>query len=209
MKGEINMHAAPELGGLGIVLPKGATTRFTSWQRKAAGFLKSRWDRLEFGKSLDIPGPVTKEESRHRIVDLNKPLGVEGRITYQLRLRPKLQWNAPIRPGRVVVREKLEPLREGEERIVTETNTLLNYQGLPTTDHGRWKIKGLDEECRRAIRVFQGREVLEPLSWTREVRSAPSSILDRLERSDSSFIDEWIDDSGVAHSFLAKPIVGC
>nr|UJQ92715.1 MAG: RNA-dependent RNA polymerase [Narnaviridae sp.] len=209
LDGEINMHAAPELGGLGIVLPEGSDTRFTAWQSRTAGYLASRWRSLEFGSFLDeIPGPLTQDEAKHRIVDLNRPLGVEGRVTYQQKKSAALTWQAPVKPGRVVIREKLEPLREGEERIEQDSSPLRNYQGPPTSANGEWKIKGLDSECRQAIREYRGPGVNRPLRWTREVRSAPSTILDRLQRTDTTFVmNTWIDGEGQAHSFFSKPVL--
>jgi hypothetical protein len=213
MNGEINMHAAPELGGLGVVLPHGCTTRFTPWQQKVAGYLRSRWCSLEFGEEVfpSIFGPPTREESKERIIDLNKPAGVAGRLTYQKRVGTSLSYVAPVKPGRVVVREKLEPLREGERRVEKDTPLVLNYQGLKDPAAlGQWCIKQLSPECVRNCREFNGSRVLHPTTWTREVRTAPCARLADepiLARSDSSSVMSWVDDAGVLHSFLSKPVL--
>ena len=206
--GEINLHGAPELGGLGIVLPKDSDTYFTPWQQKCAGFLVRQWKDLQFGDTVtDLPGPLTQDEMKERIVDLNRPLKAEGRITYQLKRKPVLSWKAPVRPGRIVIREKMEPLREGEERIVADSCSLRNYQSLSTSDNGEWRIRGLDSECRKAIRAFHGKVVERPLYWTREIRSAPSTVIDRMVVEEPKLLT-WVDCKGNEHSFFQKPVVG-
>nr|UJQ92753.1 MAG: putative RNA-dependent RNA polymerase [Narnaviridae sp.] len=204
--GEINMHAAPELGGLGIVLPKDATTRYTAWQQRMAGYLMSRWHALAVGHEVDL-GPPDVGEENERIVDLNKPLGVDGRVTYVCRQRPHMTYKPPVRPGRVVVREKLEPLREGESRIEKESVSVLNYQASLNGRSGWWSIKTLSTEQVRGAREFTGSRVMSPTTWTREIRSAPCRRVDALVRSDSSSVMSWVDRWGCSHTFKTKPIL--
>jgi hypothetical protein len=204
--GEINMHAAPELGGLGIALPSGATTRFTPWQQRVAGYLMSRWNKLAVGQEVDLGSPNVGEENE-RIVDLNKPLGVDGRVTYVCRQGPHMTYKPPVRPGRVVVREKLEPLREGENRILKDSESVLNYQSALNGRSGWWSIKTLSTEHVRGAREFTGSRVLQPSSWTREIRSAPCRRVDELVRSDSSSVMSFVDKWGCSHTFNTKPIL--
>nr|UJQ92747.1 MAG: putative RNA-dependent RNA polymerase [Narnaviridae sp.] len=204
--GEINMHAAPELGGLGVVLPPGATTRFTPWQQRVAGYLMSKWHSLDIGHEVDC-GPPDEGESGERIVDLNRPLGVSGRVTYVAQQAPHLTYRPPVRPGRVVVREKLEPLREGETRIEKDSVSALNYQAEPNGRAARWGIKTLSAVDVRGAREFEGSRVMTPTTWTREIRTLPCRRVDALVRSDSSFVMSWTDRWGATHTFKTKPVM--
>jgi len=106
-RGEINMHAAPELGGLGIKLPEGSSTYFTPWQQKVAGYLRHKWKTLDFGSKVEVDGEM--------LWDLNAPMRLEGRCTYQKSAKPNLVPLHPVKPGKVVVRAKLEPMRADEQ----------------------------------------------------------------------------------------------
>ena len=108
------------------------------------------------------------------------------------------------------MREKLEPLREGEERIEKDSSTVLNYQAELDDSQGEWKIKQLSPELIQECRDYQGSRVLLPTVWTREFRSAPCERLESarpLRRSDSSTLLSWTDSGGGVHSFLAKPLL--
>jgi len=162
-RGEINMHAAPELGGLGIVLPDGCTTRFTAWQQRVAGYLRSRWKSRDFGTKLT-------EEGQEPVWDLNQPMGVEGRVTYQLKKSVDASPVLDVRPGKVVSRAKLEPLRENEERWGLESNCLMNYQVDSDRARGEWKIRQLSKDDLERARSYTGSKVTAPLYWNEELR---------------------------------------
>lgn len=197
-RGEINMHAAPELGGLGIILPKGSSTRFTPWQQKVAGYLRSRWKSLDFGTKL--PG---EEE----LWDLNAPMGVEGRCTYQCKTRPLLSPQHPVLPGRVVVRAKMEPCRAGEVQWSLPPSGLKNYQAPRSSDRGEWKIRQLSSSDLERCRAYEGERVSSPLEWHDELRVQlpPGESLYRTD-SQSAYVYSGGPNGEVTY-FRTKPIL--
>jgi hypothetical protein len=212
MCGEINMHADPALGGLGIVLPSDCKTTFTSWQQRVAGFLRSRFRNLDFGKELmnDLPWVALEGHHRGRIIDLNQNLGVEGRLTYRKKAACGLRYLQPVSPGQVVVRDKMEPLREGEKRIELVVNRPLNYQGASMETHDTWGITQLSPQDIIKAREYRGEKVLKPLYHNLEVRitqSEKAQFVQELYRSDSNSIMSWADSKGNVHSFLTKPLM--
>nr|UJQ92742.1 MAG: putative RNA-dependent RNA polymerase [Narnaviridae sp.] len=162
-RGEINMHAAPELGGLGITLPQGCTTRFTPWQQRVAGYLRHKWKTMDFGS-------VVGERDGAKVLDLNKPMGLDGRMTYQLKKKPIASAIVDVRPGRVVVRKKLEPLRENEERLTDNSVSLMNYQADFDRSQGEWKIRQLSKADVEGARNYKGSVVRNPLVHDEEIR---------------------------------------
>ncbi len=181
-RGEINMHAAPELGGLGIVIPDGHETRFTAWQQKVAGYLRHKWKSGNFGTKLEMEDGSVKW-------DLNAPMGLDGRVTYCCRQAPALQPVLDVRPGEVVVRKKLEPLREDEVRWSMPAVTLLNYQGEPNGARGEWKIRQLTSEDLELCRTYSGPSVVKPTTWDEEVRERV--VATPLRRTDSTFVVQY------------------
>jgi len=105
-----------------------------------------------------------------RTWDLNAPMGLDGRCTYQCKREPAVRPVFPVKPGVVVIRKKLEPLREGEQRWLLPSGGLLNYQSLRGDTEGQWKIQTLSSEDVAAARNYTGPRVLEPLVWEDEVR---------------------------------------
>jgi hypothetical protein len=208
-RGEINMHATPELGGLGIVLPDDCTTRFTPWQQRVAGYLRSKWKDMSFGTILS-----STEESEERVWDLNQPMGLDGRMTYCRKAKPSASVVLDVKPGRVVVRQKLEPLRENEQRWTLEPCSLMNYQAVRNDCNGEWKIRQLSAADKEAAREYQGSRVISPLEWHDELRvlktvEADAEIDDtnvvdddvttaksRLRRSDSRMVTTFRTDDG-------------
>jgi len=197
-RGEINMHAAPELGGLGIVLPEGSTTRFTAWQQQVAGYLRHKWKSLDFGTKHQVDG--------EDYWDLNAPMGVEGRCTYQRRTKPVLVPICPVKLGRVVVRAKLEPMRAGEEKLSKPSAGLLNYQSARSSDRGEWRIRQLSSDELGLVRAYQGERVSSPTEWHDELRvQLPSG--QSLQRTDSDSIIAYQSPDGEFIHFRTKPIL--
>nr|UJQ92727.1 MAG: putative RNA-dependent RNA polymerase [Narnaviridae sp.] len=195
--GEINMHAAPELGGLGIVLPDGAQTRFTAWQQRVAGFLQNRWKTGDFGTKLEVDGVS--------LWDLNAPMRLDGRLTYQLKRKPNLRFCPAVRPGVVVARDKLEPYRADERELRLPEAGLMNYQATPSDDKGQWKIAQLSAEDRVLAREYSGPKVLKPTEWNMELRE---QVTERsLHRTDSSFMDSYVTTDGELVTYRTKPIL--
>nr|UJQ92665.1 MAG: putative RNA-dependent RNA polymerase [Narnaviridae sp.] len=166
-RGEINMHAAPELGGLGIVLPEGCTTRFTPWQQRVAGYLRHKWKSGEFGTRLP-------DRDGQKVWDLNAPMGLGGRFTYQCRRKPNLKLVSDVRPGVVVVRKRWEPCRENERELVPPAADLMNYQAEPDESVGQWKIAQLSASDRVLCRSYSGSRVISPLAWDDVLREQVS-----------------------------------
>jgi hypothetical protein len=199
--GAINMHAAPELGGLGVMLPKGQTTRFTGWQQQIAGYLRHKWRSEEFGTRLQSEDEVMTA----KFWDLNAPMGLEGRTTYKCVRAPAVRRVHPVRPGQVVVRNKLEPMREGEKRWTMPSSDLLNYQSEPDESQGQWKIQALDGDDVAASRKYSGSRVLEPLIWTEEVRERQAVVeLPKLYRTDTSTFLSYRDADGATIVFTPQ-----
>lgn len=197
-RGEINMHAAPELGGLGIVLPDGSTTRFTPWQQKTAGYLRHKWKSLDFGSKVEVDGET--------LWDLNAPMGVEGRCTYQKSTKPVLVPQHPVRPGRVVVRAKLEPMRANEERWSLPSSGLLNYQAERSEDRGEWKIRQLSRDELERCRAYDGERVLSPTEWHDELRvQLPEG--QSLRRTDSCSGITYTSPDGESIWYRTRPIL--
>nr|UJQ92784.1 MAG: putative RNA-dependent RNA polymerase [Narnaviridae sp.] len=199
-RGEINMHAAPELGGLGICLPEGCTTRFTAWQQKVAGFLKSRWKTGEFGHRVpDSDGQW----------DLNRPMGLKGRLTYQNSTTPAARGVLPVRPGKVVARKRLEPCRADERVWALPTTRLMNYQSKRSKARGEWKICQLSREDLELCRSYSGPKVLEPLVWDEELREqfdgaeAPVGLV----RTDTFSVPRFLKPSDPDTFFRTHPIL--
>jgi hypothetical protein len=163
--GDINMHGAPELGGLGVVLPDDCTTRFTAWQQRVAGYLRQKWKSLSFGTKLELDG-----HEEDVLWDLNSPMGLEGRVTYCRKVRPSASAVLDVKPGEVYVRSKLEPMRENEQRWSTEPISLMNYQAIRSEDKGEWKIRQLSAADKEGAREYQGSKVVKPLEWYDELR---------------------------------------
>nr|UJQ92846.1 MAG: putative RNA-dependent RNA polymerase [Narnaviridae sp.] len=189
--GEINMHAAPELGGLGIVLPVGAETRFTAWQQKVAGYLRHKWKSGSFGTKV-----VTEDGEKW---DLNRPMGLEGRVTYCNERKPALQPVHEERLGVVVARKKLEPMRENEARWALPSCSLMNYQGEATSARGEWKIRQLASKDLELCRSYEGETVLKPLTWDEELRE--QGVAPSLRRTDSTFVCEYWCEEDQAYYF--------
>jgi hypothetical protein len=179
VKGELNMHAAPELGGLGIVLPAGCDTRFTAWQRQMAGWLLRRAKASDVGNKVEEPEEGAPNDAAlgrmSDMIDTNGPLGVEGRVTYQRRTRPFLKEESVVRPGRVICRHILEPVRVNEERIVKSQNCPFNYQSERNDDKGQWCIARLSSEVLTQIRAYKGERVSRPLTYELEHRRVLTS----------------------------------
>nr|UJQ92842.1 MAG: putative RNA-dependent RNA polymerase [Narnaviridae sp.] len=197
-RGEINMHAAPELGGLGIALPEGCETRFTPWQQKVAGYLRNKWKSLDFGSKIEVDGEM--------MWDLNAPMRVEGRCTYQRATKPCLIPHHPVKPGRVVVRAKLEPCRADEVKWSLPSSGLLNYQAERSEDRGEWKIRQLSSEDLGACRAYEGERVSSPLEWHDELRvQLPPG--QSLNRTDSCSGITYSSPDGEVFYFRTKPIL--
>nr|UJQ92876.1 MAG: putative RNA-dependent RNA polymerase [Narnaviridae sp.] len=205
-RGEINMHAPPELGGLGIHLPDGATTRFTAWQQKVAGFLMHRWKTGEFGTKYTVeePDEQSAEPKMTEYWDLNSPMGLDGRMTYQCNRKPTLKFMPGVKLGRVVARERMEPLRANEERWQLPDAGLMNYQAAATSDCGQWRIAQLSSEDRELARSYTGAKVERPLTWSMELRVQRDQV--PLYRTDSSFMDSYVTSRGDMITFRTKPI---
>jgi len=168
MDGEINLHAAPELGGLVVVLPPSCDTRFTNWQKRMAGWMMARAKDSHVGNRVE--GPSTPFRGASELIDTDGPLGTEGRVTYQKRTKPLSSVATLARPGRVVCRNKFEPVREYEEKIVDKTLGLLNYQASRNEDRGGWAIKRLTPSELSAIRSYKKEGINRPLNFSLEHR---------------------------------------
>jgi hypothetical protein len=197
-RGEINMHAAPELGGLGIKLPEGSSTYFTPWQQKVAGYLRHKWKTLDFGSRVEVDGEM--------LWDLNAPMRLEGRCTYQKSAKPNLVPLHPVRPGKVVVRAKLEPMRADEQRWSLPSSNLLNYQAEQNGDRGEWKIRQLSRDDLERCRAYEGERVSSPTEWHDELRvQLPSG--QSLQRTDSCSGITYMTPDGETIYFRTKPIL--
>jgi hypothetical protein len=207
-RGEISLHACPELGGLGVTIPDGHSTYFTAWQQRVAGFLRHRWKSLDFGTKLEGDSPLW---------DLNSPMRLEGRLTYKQEVSTALKPVHPVRPGTVVVRKKLEPCRPNEKPWRMPDSPLMNYQGSIEATAARWKIAQLSSDLLDQARAYKGSSVLEPTMWDEEVREVCESValedasspkgLAPLRRTDSHCLLSYVTDDGELVTFRSKPIL--
>ena len=128
-RGNLSLTAHPSLGGVGVN-PKGIEEEvfYTPFQRKLGGFLKDRLKKGNFGRhpTQTIGGT----EIVSSVVDLNKNLDIEGRVTYRNDAITIAKVPADLCFGDVVMRRVDEPMREHEQRVkdLHNTNALYNYQ---------------------------------------------------------------------------------
>lgn len=127
--GNLSLTAHPSLGGVGVN-PIGLEEDvfYTPFQRKLGGFLKDRLKKGNFGKRQTETVGGRKYISS--VVDLNKNLDIEGRVTYRNNAITIAKVPADLCYGDVVMRRIDEPLREDEQRVkdLHNTNALYNYQ---------------------------------------------------------------------------------
>jgi hypothetical protein len=132
--GDLSLTAHTSLGGVGIN-PTGLKVwdgyeglYYTPFQRKLGGYLKNRLKKGHFGNRLTKVVGGRKYVSS--VVDLNKNLDIEGRVTYRNDKITVAKVPANLCYGDVVMRRVDEPLRENEHRIkdLHNTNALYNYQ---------------------------------------------------------------------------------
>nr|UJQ92690.1 MAG: putative RNA-dependent RNA polymerase [Narnaviridae sp.] len=162
-EGEFNLHAALELGGLGITLPDGCQTTFTKWQQRVAGYLHDMWKRRAFPNEVK-----TSDGKRHW--DVTRNARIPGTIVHVLRKKVAARPEVAVQLEEIVVRPKLEPLREGEERISSDVRSLMNYQGPPTDDRGNWKVTHLSKDEREQVRKWKGPGMTQPFKFDKEIR---------------------------------------
>jgi hypothetical protein len=161
--GEYNLFVPCELGGLGLQTPLSSNIKVetTAFQRKLAGFL---YQRIKTGKFGDVD-----HNGDH---DLTKPLRTEGKTTFVRHSKPGVNILPQPARGKVIFREKMEPLREDEERIPDLARTLDNYQSLRIPGkEGYWAKTSLDKELLQSFRKDKKAScMLQPFRFTMEPR---------------------------------------
>jgi hypothetical protein len=223
--GELNLHAAPELGGIGIVVPEGHTTYFTTWHQKVAGCIREMWRTRHFQK--DDHGTVAVLKAFDHLpdpavpgqwIDLNRPHRLEGRkIVPMVAVRRSYQKERLPRVAFVAVRNKLEPLRENERSLETEPPDLLGYQA-PTipAKSADWVVKEIDPEVLRLVRAYRGPGFTSPTTWNKRlVQVGPALHTDSLLRTDTDFVHEYtlepkfrMNEERGRYGFYTQPTIG-
>jgi len=224
-QGEINLHAAPELGGLGVVIPEGHSTYFTYWHQNVAGCIREMWRTRHFQK--DETGAVEVLKAFDYLqdpavpgqwIDLNRPHRLEGRkVVPQAVVEKSYHKERLPRIAFVTVRNKLEPLRENERMLETEPLDLLGYQAPVVPAKGaEWVVKNIDPEVLKLVRAYRGKGFHNPTSWNKRlVQVGPALATDTLLRSDTDFVHEYtvepafrLNESRKHYGFYTQPTLG-
>nr|UJQ92822.1 MAG: putative RNA-dependent RNA polymerase [Narnaviridae sp.] len=203
--GELNLFAPQELGGLGIQLPEGASTRFTAWQQKVAGYLLHCWKTGNVGEEANLTDAERASfPPDARVVDLNGSLTPGGVVSYKSDKKPLARPVFRNRIGMVVTRDRNEPEREFERKVEPVQGHLLNYTYPLDDEQGAWKIAYLSKGTLDACRSYEGSGILEPLVFNLEARVLLAKELnvdgrravELLPPTEEVVVERYVDSAG-------------
>jgi hypothetical protein len=151
--GELNLCAAPELGGLGLTHKGACDLRFTAFQRKLAEHCLKR--------SMDLNGTYALDRDAaawHRFGTLSKSKAVESADP------------AGWRGGTLRWIQSFEPLRENEREIMSG-KSLENYLVSPNNDAPTWRVRWLTSSEIKAFRAENNSlsGINRPVYWDRRL----------------------------------------